>query len=46
MKSAAEPVGGGSGMKCKKLLLPKTTSIIPNTILTSKVNCEFINNLG
>ena len=42
IKSAAEPVGGGNGIKCKNLLLPKTTSKIPNTIRTSKVNCEFI----
>lgn len=43
INSAADPVAGGSGIKCKNLLLPKITSTNPNTILTSKVNFEFIN---
>lgn len=42
IKSPAEPVGGGKGIKCKNLLLPKTTNKIPKTMRTSKVNCEFI----
>ena len=42
IKSAAPPVGMGNGIKCKNLLLPKTTSKTPKDILTSKVNCEFI----
>lgn len=42
IKFPASPVGGSIGMKCKNLLAPNTTSIIPNNILTILVNIEFI----